>query len=263
MGLRTKGTRSLGQKTKGLPTARLSPKSFQLGTTPSSFLTLAHHLDGRVAPASEREALRLGRIDFLGQGTIYPNVIESAGADRGGAAVIKHHHNAGGLPSDTGFELVEPLRNLFKNLFKDEVRRVGERLGLPRHLVWRHPFPGPGLAVRILGKVTWERLETLRQADAIFMQELEAAGWYDQVAQAFAVLLPETRSTGVAGDAGCFGQAIVLRAVVTDDFMTASPALLPYELLTQVSARVLNGVPDVTRVVYDLSTKPPATIEWF
>lgn len=243
-----------------LPTARLSPKSFQLGTTPSSFLTLAHHLDGGVAPASEREALRLGRIDFLGQGTIYPDVIESAGADRGGAAVIKHHHNVGGLlPSDMGFELVEPLRNLFK----DEVRLVGERLGgLPRHLVWRHPFPGPGLAVRILGEVTWERLETLRQADAIFLQELEAAGWYDQVAQAFAVLLPETPSTGVAGDAGCFGQAIVLRAVVTDDFMTASPALLPYELLTQVSARVLNEVTDVTRVVYDLSTKPPATIDW-
>lgn len=206
----------------------------------------------------EREAQRLGQIDFLGQGTIYPDVIESAGTDRGGADVIKHHHNVGGLPTDMEFELVEPLRSLFK----DEVRRVGEELGLPHRLVWRHPFPGPGLAVRILDEVTWERLETLRQADAIFLQELEAAGWYDQVAQAFAVLLPQTRSTGVTGDAGCFGQAIVLRAVVTDDFMTASPALLPYELLTRASARILNEVPDVTRVLYDLSTKPPATIEW-
>ncbi len=206
----------------------------------------------------EREARRLGQIEFLGQGTIYPDVIESAGTERGGASVIKHHHNVGGLPADVPFELVEPLRNLFK----DEVRRVGEELGLPHRLVWRHPFPGPGLAVRILGEITWERLETLRRADAVFMQELESAGWYDQVAQAFAVLLPDARSTGVAGDEGCFGQAIVLRAVVTDDFMTASPALLPYELLTQITARVLNKVPDVTRVVYDLSTKPPATIEW-
>jgi len=216
----------------------------------------------------EREALRQslsrvgsrgsGQVDFLGQGTIYPDVIESAGTGRGDAAVIKHHHNVGGLPPDMAFELVEPLRNLFK----DEVRRVGEALGLPRHVIWRHPFPGPGLAVRILDEVTWERLETLRRADAVFMQALEAAGWYDQVAQAFAVLLPGVRSTGVAGDAGSFGQTIVLRAVVTDDFMTASPAQLPYELLASVSARILNEVPDVTRVVYDLSTKPPATIEW-
>ena len=204
------------------------------------------------------QAKRLGKIDFLGQGTIYPDVIESAGTGRGGAAVIKHHHNVGGLPSDIEFELVEPLRYLFK----DEVRRVGKELELPRRLISRHPFPGPGLAVRILGEITWGRLETLRQADAIFLQELEAAGWYDQVAQAFAVLLPETRSTGVAGDSARFGQTIALRAVVTDDFMTASPALLPYDLLTTVSARILNEVPDVTRVVYDLSTKPPATIEW-
>ncbi len=204
------------------------------------------------------QAKRLGKIDFLGQGTIYPDVIESAGTGRGGAAVIKHHHNVGGLPSDMEFELVEPLRNLFK----DEVRRVGKELGLPRRLISRHPFPGPGLAVRILGEITWRRLETLRQADAIFLGELEAAGWYDQVAQAFAVLLPETRSTGVAGDSARFGQTIALRAVVTDDFITASPALLPYDLLTAVSARILNKVPDVTRVVYDLSTKPPATIEW-
>ena len=156
------------------------------------------------------------------------------------------------------FGLIEPLRNLFK----DEVRQVGKMLGLPHKLIWCHPFPGPGLAVRILGEVTWERLETLRKADAIFLQELGTAGWYDRVAQAFAVLLPDTRSTGVAGDASRFGQTIVLRAVVTDDFMTASPALLPYELLTEVSTRILNEVTDITRLVYDLSTKPPATIEW-
>lgn len=206
----------------------------------------------------EREARRLGQVDFLAQGTIYPDVIESAGVERGGAAVIKYHHNVGGLPPDMGFRLVEPLRNLFK----DEVRQLGEALGLPHKLLWRHPFPGPGLAVRILDDVTWERLETLRAADAIFLEELEAAGWYEQVAQAFAVLAPSTRSTGVAGDAGQFGQTIILRAVTTDDFMTASPACLPYELLTRISARILNEVPSITRVVYDLSTKPPATIEW-
>ncbi len=205
----------------------------------------------------EREARRLGHIEFLAQGTIYPDVIESAGTGRA-AAVIKHHHNVGGLPAEMGLRLVEPL----KMLFKDEVRQVGEALGLPRRILWRHPFPGPGLAVRILDQVTWERLETLRAADAIFLHELETSGWYDQVAQAFAVLAPSTRSTGVAGDAGQFGQTIILRAVVTDDFMTAAPAQLPYELLTRVSARILNQVPNITRVVYDLSTKPPATIEW-
>jgi GMP synthase (glutamine-hydrolysing) len=205
----------------------------------------------------EREARKLGQSNFLAQGTIYPDVIESAGTG-GSAAIIKHHHNVGGLPQDLGFKLVEPLRNLFK----DEVRQVGEALGLPHNLVWRHPFPGPGLAVRILDAITWERLETLRAADAIFLRELTAAGWYDQVAQAFAVLAPATRSTGVAGDANKFGQTIILRAVVTDDFMTAAPAHLPYELLTRVSTRILNQVPNITRVVYDLSTKPPATIEW-
>jgi GMP synthase (glutamine-hydrolysing) len=206
----------------------------------------------------EREARKLGQIDFLAQGTIYPDVIESAGTGRNGAAVIKHHHNVGGLPPNLGFKLVEPLRNLFK----DQVRQVGQALGLPQRLLWRHPFPGPGLAVRILDEITWERLETLRAADAIFLHELETAGWYEQVAQAFAVLSPTTRSTGVAGDASKFGQTIILRAVVTDDFMTAAPAQLPYDLLTLVSARILNEVPHITRVVYDLSTKPPATIEW-
>lgn len=205
----------------------------------------------------EREARRLGSIDFLAQGTIYPDVIESA-ATGTGSAVIKHHHNVGGLPDDMQFELVEPLRMLFK----DEVRKVGEALGLPHHIVWRHPFPGPGLAIRILGAITWERLETLRQADAIFIETLRETDHYHQVAQAFAVLIPSARSTGVAGDQAKFGQTIVLRAVVTDDFMTASPALLPYDVLIKASSRILNEVADITRVTYDLSTKPPATIEW-
>jgi transposase-like protein len=191
-------------------------------------------------------------------GERFIRVFESAATGQSGVALIKHHHNVGGLPPDMQFELVEPLRDLFK----DEVRQVGKMLALPHRLVWRHPSPGPGLAVRILGEITWERLQTLRQADAIFLQELGAAGWYDQVAQAFAVLLPDALSTGVAGDVHRFGQTMVLRAVVTDDFMTASPAPLPYELLIEVSTRILNEVADVTRVVYDLSTKPPATIEW-
>lgn len=206
----------------------------------------------------EQEAAKLGDVKFLAQGTLYPDVIESAATGRDGAAVIKHHHNVGGLPGDMQFELVEPVRDLFK----DEVRQIGKVLGLPHELVGRHPFPGPGLAVRILGEITWERLETLRDADAIFLQELASSGWYDQVGQAFAVLLPEALSTGVAGDESRFGQTIVLRAVETDDFMTASPALLPHTLLTKASTRILNEVDGITRVVYDLSTKPPATIEW-
>jgi GMP synthase (glutamine-hydrolysing) len=210
----------------------------------------------------EQEAAKLaagaGSVRFLAQGTLYPDVIESAATGRDGAAVIKHHHNVGGLPEDMQFELVEPVRDLFK----DEVRQIGKVLGLPHELIRRHPFPGPGLAVRILGEITWERLETLRGADAIFLQELESSGWYDRVGQAFAVLLPEALSTGVAGDESKFGQTIVLRAVETDDFMTASPALLPHTLLTKVSTRILNEVDGITRVVYDLSTKPPATIEW-
>ncbi|MBN1976453.1 MAG: glutamine-hydrolyzing GMP synthase [Anaerolineae bacterium] len=206
----------------------------------------------------EQEAAKLGDVRFLIQGTLYPDVIESAATGRDGAAVIKHHHNVGGLPEDMQFELVEPVRDLFK----DEVRQIGKLLGLPHELVGRHPFPGPGLAVRILGEITWERLEVLRDTDAIFLQELESSGWYDRVAQAFAVLLPEALSTGVAGDESKFGQTIVLRAVETDDFMTASPALLPHTLLTQVSTRILNEVDGITRVVYDFSTKPPATIEW-
>ncbi len=210
----------------------------------------------------EREAHRLGHFDFLAQGTIYPDVIESAGAGRPGAQRIKTHHNVGGLPEEMHLELVEPLRFLFK----DEVRAVGRALGLPDEIVYRQPFPGPGLAVRILGEVTWERLETLRAADAILTQELAAAGLLRQregsgTAQSFAVLLP-VRSVGVMGDGRTYAHVIALRAVTTDDFMTADWARLPYDLLARISNRIVNEVPGVNRVVYDLSSKPPATIEW-
>jgi GMP synthase (glutamine-hydrolysing) len=194
-------------------------------------------------------------VRFLAQGTIYPDVIESAG--RTHAARIKSHHNVGGLPEEMGLELVEPLRMLFK----DEVRQVGLRLGLPESLVWRHPFPGPGLAVRILGEVTPERVATLQTADAIFMDELRNAGLYRETAQAFAVLLP-VRSVGVMGDERTYANVVALRAVTTDDFMTADWARLPYDLLGNVANRIVNEVPGVNRVVYDISSKPPATIEW-
>jgi GMP synthase (glutamine-hydrolysing) len=211
----------------------------------------------------EAQARELSQVDpgasrFLAQGTIYPDVIESAAPDRPGARRIKSHHNVGGLPPDMDFQLIEPLRYLFK----DEVRRVGAALGLPDEIVWRQPFPGPGLAVRVLGEVTWERLETLRAADAIFLDELRADGLLrDETQQAFAVLLP-VRSVGVMGDQRAYGQTIALRAVTTDDFMTADFARLSWDLLARVSARVTNEVPGVTRVVYDISGKPPATIEW-
>ncbi len=195
---------------------------------------------------------------FLAQGTLYPDVIESA-SEHGtrNARTIKTHHNVGGLPADMQFELVEPLRTLFK----DEVRAVGEALGLPDEIVWRHPFPGPGLAIRILGEVTWARLETLRRADAIFLDELRRAELYRDTAQVFAVLLP-IRTVGVMGDGRTYAHAIGLRAVTTDDFMTADWARLPYELLARVSNRIVNEVEGVNRVVYDVSSKPPATIEW-
>jgi GMP synthase (glutamine-hydrolysing) len=206
----------------------------------------------------ETEARKLGQVDFLAQGTLYPDVIESASrSQQAVAAKIKTHHNVGGLPEDMKFSLVEPLRYLFK----DEVRAVGEALGLPRQMVWRHPFPGPGLAVRVLGEVTWERLETLRAADAILIAELRAAGWYDRTAQAFAVLLP-VQSVGVMGDYRTYADVIAIRAVTTDDFMTADWARLPADLLARVSNRIVNEVPGVNRVVYDISSKPPATIEW-
>jgi len=206
----------------------------------------------------EREALKLGRIDFLAQGTIYPDVIESAGKGRGEAHVIKTHHNVGGLPDDMRFALVEPLRMLFK----DEVRRLGAALGLADSIVWRQPFPGPGLAVRCLGQVTWERLERLRLADAIFLEELARANMLrDGTQQAFAVLLP-VRSVGVMGDGRTYQEVIALRAVTTEDFMTADWARLPYEVLAQVSRRIVNEVSGVNRVVFDITSKPPGTIEW-
>jgi len=202
----------------------------------------------------EREARKLGEAPFLVQGTLYPDVIESGA---GKAETIKTHHNVGGLPEDMDFQLIEPLRWLFK----DEVRKLGEELGLPERIVWRHPFPGPGLAVRILGSVNRERLDMLRAADAILMAELERAGWYRKLAQAFAVL-PNIRSVGVMGDRRTYAQPIVLRAVTTEDFMTADWARLPYDLLERISSRIVNEVPGVNRVVYDLTSKPPGTIEW-
>jgi GMP synthase (glutamine-hydrolysing) len=198
-----------------------------------------------------------GPCRFLAQGTLYPDVIESGGSADGPAANIKTHHNVGGLPKELGFELIEPL----KDLFKDEVRRLGQELGLPEQSVWRHPFPGPGLAVRCLGGVTAAGLETLRQADAILLEELKQSGWYRRTAQAFAVLLP-VQTVGVMGDGRTYENVIAIRAVQTEDFMTADWSHLPYELLARISTRVINEVPGVNRVVYDISSKPPATIEW-
>jgi GMP synthase (glutamine-hydrolysing) len=208
----------------------------------------------------EAQARSLGSPRFLVQGTIYPDVVESSAPERQKAARIKTHHNVGGLPPDMHFELVEPLRYLFK----DEVRTVGETLGLPPEMVWRQPFPGPGLTVRCLGEITAERLETLRQADAIFLEELSAAGLLGKaspLAQAFAVLLP-VRSVGVMGDQRTYQEVIALRAVTTEDFMTADWARLPYEVLARVANRIVNEVQGVNRVVYDITSKPPATIEW-
>jgi GMP synthase (glutamine-hydrolysing) len=206
----------------------------------------------------EREANKLGQFDFLAQGTIYPDVIESAGKDKKDAHVIKTHHNVGGLPDDMDFELVEPLRLLFK----DEVRRLGTALGLPDSIVWRQPFPGPGLAIRCLGEVTWERLERLRQADAIFIEELAQANMLrDDTQQAFAVLLP-VKSVGVMGDGRTYEEVIALRAVTTEDFMTAEWARLPTDLLARTSRRIVNEVAGVNRVVFDITSKPPGTIEW-
>jgi GMP synthase (glutamine-hydrolysing) len=206
----------------------------------------------------EREARRLGQIDFLAQGTIYPDVVESAGKGRDEAHVIKTHHNVGGLPDDMQFQLVEPLRLLFK----DEVRRLGSALGLPDAILYRQPFPGPGLAVRCLGPLAWERLERLRLADAIFLEELERADLLrENTQQAFAVLLP-VKSVGVMGDGRTYKEVIALRAITTEDFMTADWARLPYEVLARVSRRIVNEVPGVNRVVFDITSKPPGTIEW-
>jgi GMP synthase (glutamine-hydrolysing) len=203
------------------------------------------------------EAARIQGAEFLAQGTLYPDVIESGGTPDGPAATIKLHHNVGGLPEDLAFTLIEPLRDLFK----DEVRALGQRLGLPEDIVWRHPFPGPGLAVRCVGEVTRRRLDTLREADAIVVGEIKRAGLYRQTAQAFAVLLP-VQSVGVMGDARTYDDVVAVRCVETEDFMTADWCHLPYELLGRISTRIINEVPGVNRVVYDISSKPPATIEW-
>lgn len=203
----------------------------------------------------EEEAARLGQVDFLVQGTLYPDVIESGTAT---AATIKTHHNVGGLPEEMQLRLVEPLRFLFK----DEVRQVGEQLGLPEEIVWRQPFPGPGLAVRILGEVTLEKLATLRQADAIFQEEVVRAGLARQLWQYFAVLPSTLKSVGVMGDIRSYAYPVVLRAVTSEDAMTADWADLPRELLARVSSRVVNEVSGVNRVVYDITSKPPGTIEW-
>jgi len=204
----------------------------------------------------DREAQAAGPVDFLAQGTLYPDLIEST-SNKGPSAVIKTHHNVGGLPAGMRLKLVEPLRSLFK----DEVRRIGIELGLDRRFVGRHPFPGPGLAVRVLGEVTRPRLDLLRRADAIFIEELRAADLYDATAQAFVVLLP-VQSVGVMGDGRTYENVCALRAVTTDDFMTADWARLPHDFLARVSARIVNEVRGINRVVYDVSSKPPATIEW-
>ncbi|MBI4552153.1 MAG: glutamine-hydrolyzing GMP synthase, partial [Candidatus Latescibacteria bacterium] len=204
----------------------------------------------------EDELTSLRNVEYLAQGTLYPDVIESASV-RGPAATIKTHHNVGGLPERMRLKLIEPVRELFK----DEVRAVGRELGLPEEIITRHPVPGPGLAVRVLGEVTPERLAILREADALFIDELRRAGLYDDVAQALTVLLP-VKTVGVMGDERTYESVVALRAVTTQDFMTADWARLPHDLLGRVASRIINEVRGVNRVVYDLSTKPPSTIEW-
>jgi GMP synthase (glutamine-hydrolysing) len=205
----------------------------------------------------KQEARKIEGVRFLAQGTLYPDVIESRSAFGGPSATIKTHHNVGGLPAELGFELVEPLRELFK----DEVRAIAVELGLPDHIVWRQPFPGPGLAVRVIGEVTRERLDILRAADDIVLEEITAAGLYRSIGQSFAVLLPVT-TVGVMGDERSYEHVVALRAVETTDFMTADWVHLPYDLLATISNRIINEVRGVNRVVYDVSSKPPSTIEW-
>ena len=205
----------------------------------------------------KEEAARIPDARFLAQGTLYPDVIESHSPVGGPSATIKTHHNVGGLPAELGFELIEPLRELFK----DEVRQIGLGLGLPAEMVWRQPFPGPGLAVRIVGEITRDRLDILRLADAIMLDEIRSAGLYRKIGQSFAVLLP-IKSVGVMGDERSAEYVVALRAVDTQDYMTADWVHLPYDLLARVSNRIINEVKGVNRVVYDISSKPPGTIEW-
>jgi len=205
----------------------------------------------------EEEAAQLGEFRFLAQGTLYPDVIESTSATGGPSATIKTHHNVGGLPERVPFELIEPLRSLFK----DEVREVGRELGLPEGLVMRHPFPGPGLAVRVLGEVTKERLDIIREADEIVMEEIRRAGLYDKIWQSFVVLLP-VQTVGVMGDGRTYENVAALRAVVSEDAMTADWYRMPYDVLGTISNRIINEVRGINRVVYDISSKPPSTIEW-
>ena len=211
----------------------------------------------RFVEVFKAEAASVRGAKFLAQGTLYPDVIESGHGHAGASANIKLHHNVGGLPEDLGFELIEPLRTLFK----DEVRRLGAVVGLPESIVWRHPFPGPGLAVRVLGEVTRDKLEVLRACDEILLEEITAAGLYRATSQVFAVLLP-VRSVGVMGDGRTYESVVAIRAVTTEDFMTADWARIPHDVLATISTRIINAVRGVNRVVYDISSKPPATIEW-
>ena len=205
----------------------------------------------------EEEAIKLGMVDFLAQGTLYPDVIESASSGSSASAKIKTHHNVGGLPAKMRLKLIEPLRFLFK----DEVRKVGLELGLPEEMVWRQPFPGPGLAIRVIGEVTPQKLEILRSADFILMNEIKKANLYRQLWQSFTVLT-EVRSVGVMGDHRTYGYLVGIRAVTSEDAMTADWARLPYDVLARISNRIVNEVPEVNRVVYDITSKPPSTIEW-
>jgi GMP synthase (glutamine-hydrolysing) len=205
----------------------------------------------------EEEAKKVGKVDFLAQGTLYPDVIESASSGSKASAKIKTHHNVGGLPAKMKLKLLEPVRDLFK----DEVRQVGLELGLPEEMVWRQPFPGPGLAIRIIGEVTKEKLEILRSADFVVMNEIKKAKLYRQLWQIFAILT-DVKSVGVMGDYRTYGYLVAIRAVTSEDAMTADWSRLPYDVLARISNRIVNEVPEVNRVVYDITSKPPSTIEW-